>query len=103
MEFGTRIEHDELVSVIALEGELDVTSAPSFRATVFGLIGAGHRRLVIDLSGLDFIDSRGLWVIVAAHREVDAAGGKLLLRHPRPTALKVLETTGLSGMIEIEP
>lgn len=102
MGFGTTIDHGLTSSVLALSGELDMTSAPTFQATISGLIEAGHRCIVVDLSGLDFLDSSGLKVIIGAHKALSRMGGRLTLRRPREIALNVLRITGLADIIPIE-
>lgn len=54
------------VVVMSTEGDLDVFSATAFKEDLFGCIDAGARRLVIDMSDSEFIDSTGLGVLVAA-------------------------------------
>lgn len=102
MEFGSTIEADGGATVLVLHGDLDITSAPVFEATMFGLIGAGHHDLVVDLAALEFLESTGLTVLVRAHKQLATCGGTLTLRHPRPMARKVLETTGITTVIAVE-
>ena len=52
--------------VIAVGGEIDVYTAPKLRDGLVELINSGHYHLVIDLEGVDFLDSTGLGVLVGA-------------------------------------
>jgi anti-sigma B factor antagonist len=87
--------------VLRLEGELDPHTAPLLEREVAALTERGQIDLVLDLSGLQFIDSSGLRVLIAAHRELTALGGSLALRSPSETAQRLLEITGLVDHITI--
>jgi anti-sigma B factor antagonist len=100
-EFGVwRADNDDQV-VVAVAGELDIATAPKaweVLAQAFERDG----RIAIDLSGVTFIDSRGLKLFVRAYRRVTRDGGHLVLRHPRPFARRVLEATGFDKVFDIE-
>ncbi|MGH9136048.1 MAG: STAS domain-containing protein [Acidimicrobiales bacterium] len=65
------------VPVVACTGELDLTTAPRLRDALLRLATAGERRVVADLSGIVFIDSIGLGVVVASLKRFRALGGEL--------------------------
>jgi anti-anti-sigma factor len=58
--------------------------------------------VVVDLSGVTFIDSTGLGVLVAALNRAREAGGQMTLRGPTRSTRKVLDITGLSQLVAIE-
>jgi anti-anti-sigma factor len=87
--------------VLRLEGELDPHTAPLLEREVAALTDQGKVDLVLDLSALQFIDSSGLRVLIAAHRELASRGGSLTLRSPSETAQRLLEITGLVDHITI--
>lgn len=53
---------------------LDASVAPGFRQAVVQLIEGGDRRLVLDLAGVDFLDSSGLGAIVSILKALGAQG-----------------------------
>ena len=84
--------------IITLSGELDIAGAGSLENTVAAITAEGPVRLIFDLSGLQFIDSAGIAVLVSATKNVDA----VTLRNPTVIVRRVLELTGLSEVLPIE-
>jgi anti-sigma B factor antagonist len=94
---------DGPVPVLLVAGDLDAASAAPFAAAVGSVIALEHpARMVVDLSGVDFIDSTGLNELVRAHYNLHDVGGCLVLRSPGETARILLDITRLSGHLEIE-
>jgi len=90
---------DEVVLVIV--GELDPHTAPILRSCVDDTVSAGTTSLVLDVAGLDFIDSSGLRVIIAAHKLMDEKGARLVLRGPTDNTRRLLEITGLADHVDL--
>jgi anti-sigma B factor antagonist len=86
-------------AVLAITGEVDMASAPGLRDQLQRL---GARNVVIDLSGVTFIDSTGLGVLVTALKRAREAGGQLTLRSPTRATRRVLDITGLSQLVPVE-
>lgn len=96
-EFWARTEHEGDSVVLSLFGELDLASAPSLEKQVKRLQWAGADVVVIDLSGLAFIDSAGLHVLLRAQRRAQA-GRLVLLRGPRRVH-RVFELSGVDAQL----
>jgi anti-anti-sigma factor len=81
---------------ISLTGELDLHSCPAVEAELL-LAETGYaERIVIDLSGLEFIDSTGIGLLVAAQRRSDEGSGRLRLIRSRSVDVdRLLELCGL--------
>ncbi len=86
---------------IVLEGELDVYTSSRLRETLTDLASQGVRHITVDVAGVDFVDSTALGVLVGGLKRMRRAGGDLVLRSPRPSTLKVLQVTGLGGILKI--
>ena len=63
------------VVVLSLQGSLDALSAASLKAEVVALAAAQRRRVIVDMSGLDLIDSTGVGVLVSLLKRVRAIEG----------------------------
>lgn len=82
--------------VVELHGELDVETAPAVRTRFDALVDGPLRvRVVVDLSGLQFMASIGLRVLLEAERRARVGGGTLALAAPRPVVARVLQLTAL--------
>ena len=90
------------LTVIASEGEIDVSSVGAFRGALSEAARAGADRLVIDLSDVSFIDSSGLGALLDAHNRLRRDNRQLAVVAPGGTAAAVLlELAGLRGRLPI--
>jgi anti-sigma B factor antagonist/stage II sporulation protein AA (anti-sigma F factor antagonist) len=85
--------------LITVDGELDSSNVASLEATIASVTAEHPRRLIFDLSRLRFMDSAGISVLIGAASKVDA----VQLRQPSPAVRRVIELTGLSGLLPTEP
>jgi anti-sigma B factor antagonist len=88
--------------IIRLTGDVDAYSSAQLRDRLTRLIDDGAESVVLDLAGLQFLDSTGLGVLVGAQKRLTQAGGELVLRSPRAGARRVFELTGLDQIFTIE-
>jgi anti-sigma B factor antagonist len=87
-------------TVVRLAGEADVTTREL--AAVLGAEAAKKPRLLlVDVSGLSFIDSAALHEIVRAYRRLRADGCLLALVSPRPAVARVLQLSALDQVIPV--
>jgi anti-sigma B factor antagonist len=87
--------------VVAVGGEIDVYTAPKLRERLVELINSGHYHLVINLEGVDFLDSTGLGVLVGALKRVRSHQGSLRLVCTQERLLKIFRITGLAKVFPI--
>src|ERR1700752_1999970 len=90
-------------TVLAVKGEVDVYSPPRLRERLVYLVSQGHRQIVVDLEGVDFLDSTGLGVLVGGLKRLRSPGGRLSLVCTQAPILKVFEITGLTSVFSIPP
>ena len=81
-------------TVLYLEGELDVSTVPNLAAQVAKLNGFLTRPCVVDLESLEFVDCAGLRAFDRLSGALEAAGGRLVMTHPRPSVARVLNLVG---------
>ena len=95
-----RRELDTRTSVISIEGELDLSTAPRLKWMLIDALEAGHSQLVVDLSLAVFMDSTALGVLVGVKRSLDV-DARLAIVCTRETVLKIFEFSGLDGVFAI--
>jgi len=88
-------------SVLAVGGEVDVATAPRLREQLIALVNDQRYLLVVDLTGVDFIDSTGLGVLIGALKRVRTHDGQLVLVCTERRILKVFEITGLDQVFQL--
>ena len=92
---------DDGVGVVRLTGEVDMYTAPQLKESMLGLIDGGAAKVVIDLSGVTFIDSTALGVLIGGVRRLHAAGGAMALVVATRPVGRVLSITGLDRVFAI--
>jgi anti-anti-sigma factor len=85
-----------------LNGDVDLASAPKVRADLKRLVREGDGPLDIDCSGLVFIDSQGIAVILEAHRDLAALGRDMRILNVPEQPQQAFHALGLSDLLEIE-
>lgn len=101
MDLGIDVTDRGDWAVLAVTGEIDVATAPQLREALVGLVGDERSRIVVDLSGVDFLDSTGLGVLVGALKRARSHDGELALACAQPRVLRVFEITGLTQVFAI--
>jgi anti-sigma B factor antagonist len=89
--------------VVTLTGEVDVYTAPALRARLIEAAESECSAIVVDMSGVDFIDSSGLGVLVSVLKRVREQGSTMSIVSDREVILKVFRITGLDRVFPIVP
>jgi anti-sigma B factor antagonist len=87
--------------VVALAGESDVYSYDQLRGALQAEAGKGTPLLVVDLSGLEFMDSTSVQVLLDIRVMMNNHGGKLALVAPQNTVARVLNLVGADQLIPV--
>ncbi len=90
-------------TIMTLGGEIDVYTAPFVRERLDEAVREGRTNLVVDLTGVRFLDSTGLGVLVGRLKLTRSLGGSLRLVGTDARVLKVFAITGLDKVFEIYP
>ena len=89
------------VIVIGLRGRLDAVTSPSAEKRLLALISQANTRIVLDLSGLSYISSLGLRVLLTVAKQVRAGSGRLALAALNGTVLDILKLAGFTELFSV--
>ena len=89
------------VLTLGLSGKLDATNAKAFEARILAVIDAGERRLVVDLSRLDYVTSSGLRVFLLAAKRLSSANGKIVLCSLNDSVREVFDIAGFLSILSV--
>jgi anti-anti-sigma factor len=93
---------DGSVHTITLCGELDLAHARRVEQELTGVESGDAGAIVVDLSGLTFIDSSGIRLLLLAHRRSRSKGKRLRLRRPPERIYDVLRACAVDGILPID-
>jgi len=88
-------------TVVAVHGEIDVYTAPTLREQLISLVDAGSYQLIVDMEGVEFLDSTGLGVLVGGLKRVRSHDGWIDLVCMQQRILRVFKITGLNKVFSI--
>jgi anti-anti-sigma factor len=103
---ATAAQLDDGVRVVAVRGELDLSTASDLERPLEDAVSSGDASVLIDLSECEFIDSTGIALIVRAWQRLDRAAdgdgdGRVVICCANEQVQRVLEITGLELSIPI--
>lgn len=94
----TQHKDDELLE-LRLAGRIDATWGEHLSTTIEEAVRAGSHRVALDCSGVDYISSLGIGVIVTQYKLLQSVNGSLIVTNPSKFVREILTTVGLSGVL----
>ena len=88
-------------ATVTVRGEIDAATADAFHERLAAVAGGGPTRLVIDLAGVEFLDSAGLRAFVRLRKALPR-DCPIILRSPHRRTRQVFDLTGLATAFEFE-
>lgn len=87
--------------VVKLYGEIDQHCVSEIRDDIDRQIAIRNiNSLIVDLGGVEFMDSSGIGMIMGRYKNMVSRGGKMMLVRPQPQVDKVLELSGIKKLFE---
>lgn len=98
-ERSTRLQIERNEATLKVTGEIDAHSAPELHAA----LAEGHDGgdTVVDMAGVDFIDSSGLRVLLEAHAAAEAEGRQLIIAEASLAVKRLVEISGLDSHLNV--
>jgi anti-sigma B factor antagonist len=97
MGLSVQLDPGDQYWVVTLAGDLDYNECAAFRMTIDRILKNSPPSAVVDLSGLEYLDSSGLGLLLSLSKEYGASGGRLILI-TNEAVDNILELTRLSGI-----
>ena len=91
------------IALVEVEGDVDMYSSPELRQTLQRLTAEKRQTIVVDLSGVDFMDSSGIATLVQTLKESRPFGGEVRLASPGGNVLRVLKLSNLTTLFAVFP
>jgi anti-sigma B factor antagonist len=89
--------------LLAAEGEIDIATSPRLIAALNGAVADSAGSLVVDLSGVGFMDSTGLALLVRAQRRMRRRGRGFAVVCPDGPVRRIFEITDMVGILRVRP
>ncbi|MBM7096819.1 MULTISPECIES: STAS domain-containing protein [Alteribacter] len=87
---------------VSLAGEIDVYTVPKLKEELIPVTEEPNKQVIVDLSGINYIDSTGLGVFIGALKATDQSGSSLKITGVNDRVRRLFTITGLDEVIEIE-
>lgn len=89
------------VLIVRPKGRFDALSSPMVEKKVFEFIRGGHQRLLMNLSGVDYLSSAGMRMLLSISKKLKTLSGKLVLCGMTQSVLEVLKMSGFDQILEV--
>ena len=99
MNITVNVEGD--FNLVSLEGNLDISASEQFDSELTTLIDGGARKVVLDFSGVKFVASTGLRMILKAAQNMKTENGLLQICCVNETVMEVFQMTGFDTILAI--
>jgi anti-anti-sigma factor len=101
MQISTRTQGD--ARIVAVAGKLDSVTSPEAQRALEAIVAEGGRKLAVDFSGLDYISSAGLRVLLGTAKALRASGGALRTFGLNDSVREVFDISGFSTILPVFP
>ncbi|HTP20944.1 MAG TPA: STAS domain-containing protein [Solirubrobacteraceae bacterium] len=100
-DFGVETHTSGRLTTLTVTGELDLVSSPVLEREIERANGLDTDLILLDLRGLEFMDSTGLHLLVKAHQSAEQAGHRLALTKGSEQVQRLLDLTGVGELVRI--
>ncbi|MCA9242617.1 MAG: STAS domain-containing protein [Phycisphaerales bacterium] len=94
-DLSVRIEDSPEAPQVSLRGEVDLRTSPALRTQLLELVGRKPKRLIVDLSHVEYMDSSGVGTLVEIKRHTDRKSVRMVLVNPQARVRSLFEITRL--------
>lgn len=95
------LRDEGMIKILTLKGRLDAQVSGSVKERIHELLAEGATRLILNLEGVDFLDSSGLGALVSSLRKVKEKKGEIKLAGLRPEVRSIFDITRVTRLFTI--
>lgn len=88
-------------ATVVVTGDVDAHTNAEFDSRLTELVEGGHDTVVLDCSGVEFLDSSGLGALIKTQKALQDRDGTLVLLEPSPAVVRLLDITGLTDSFQV--
>ncbi|ABS55677.1 anti-sigma-factor antagonist [Methanoregula boonei 6A8] len=99
--FTLTVAKHDTAAILSVKGRIDATTAGEFEGAINSHIGMGERQIILDLSGLAYISSGGLRVLLATAKKLHSNGDRFVLCGLSVEVQKVMNLAGFTTIFSI--
>jgi anti-anti-sigma factor len=94
-------EHDNGIFEVVLNGRLDIAGTSKIETPFAAYANRKNGLLMVDMSGVEFMSSIGIRLLLVNAKSLRLSGGKMVLLSPQPMVLEVLNTSGVVTLLAV--
>jgi len=98
-----QVEEKGEVVVVHIEGRLDAASSPQLEKQINGVIDAGHFKVILDCTNLDYLSSAGMRLMLSVFKKLKGVEGKLVACNLKDEVMNVIKMAGFHQVLEFYP
>lgn len=99
LELGAEL--DKVAQKLSGEIELDIDNQNLFIDLIHSVFDEGHKKVIVDMSYISYVDSSGLWALFEGHKKAHQQNGQMVLFQTRPDVKRILDITKISSKMDI--
>jgi len=100
LKLESRMEGTD-TGILMLTGEVDIANREQLREAALRLLAGGAKRLIVDVSGTEYMDSAGLGVLEGLRKRLKGSGGTVAIAGAQAFVKKLFERTGLNQVFPL--
>ena len=89
------------ILILRMSGRLDAVSSPTAERKVFDYVNHGQHKLLLDFSGIDYLSSAGMRMLLSVTKKLKTLSGKLVLCSVTINVMDILKMSGFDHVLEI--
>jgi anti-sigma B factor antagonist len=93
----------DIATILSLNGRIDTATAPELEQAINKAIDGGNRKILLDFTGVSYISSGGLRVLLATAKKLKNPDDKFAICGLSPEVLKILKLAGFTSIFSIYP